>query len=145
MPPLSIDQARRLLEFAGDVRLGGMFILSLTLGLRIGEASGLSWPDVDLDARTIKIRQQVQSLDNVLSIEPLKTANSRRTLSLPTIAVDALKARRKAQLEDRLRAGADWKRDADRLVFTTERGTMVRPGAVRNCSQRRSRRQTCAE
>jgi integrase len=130
--PLSADQARKLLEFAGDDRLGGMFVLSLTLGLRIGEVSGLSWNDVDLDGHVLKVRQQVQSLGmGMLSLAPLKTASSRRTLSLPTLAVDALKARRKAQLEERMRAGADWKGSADNLVFTTEQGRIVHPSTVR--------------
>lgn len=130
--PLTADQARRLLEFAGDHRLGGMVVLSLALGLRIGEVSGLAWDDVDLTARTLKVRQQVQALGiGILTLSPLKTANSRRTLSLPTLAIEALKARRKAQLEERLRAGANWTGDADRLVFTTEKGAMLNPDRVR--------------
>lgn len=131
--PLSPDEARTLLEFAGDHRLGGMFVLSLTTGLRIGEVSGVSWADVDLTRGILRVRQQVQALGKgIIALVPLKTASSRRTLSLPALAVEALKARRKAQLEERMRAGADWKGSADDLVFTTAEGKMLHPGTVRD-------------
>ena len=134
--PLTVEQARTLLDVAGDHRLGGMFVLSLTLGLRIGEVSGVSWKDIDLEGRVVKVRQQAQYLGKgSLSLTPLKTASSRRTLTLPVLAVDALKARRKAQLEERLRAGAAWQGDADRLVFTTELGGILHPGTVRDVLQ----------
>lgn len=108
-----------------------MFVLSLSLGLRIGEVCGLAWRDVDLDARTLKVRQQVQALGmGVLDLAPSKTASSRRTLALPMVAIESLKARRKAQLEERMRAGADWKGNADDLVFTTVQGKM-HPTTVR--------------
>lgn len=130
--PLTVDQARALLAVAGDHRLGGMFVLSLSLGLRIGEVSGVAWTDVDLERRVVKVRQQVQYLGKgALRLTPLKTATSQRTLTLPALAVETLKARRKAQLEERLRAGADWRGDVDRLIFTTEHGGLLHPGTVR--------------
>jgi len=130
--PLSSDQARKLLEFAGDHRLGGMFVLSLTTGLRIGEVSGVSWADVDLTRGVLRVRQQVQALGKgIIPFAPRKTASSRRTLSLPAIAGDALNARRKAQLEERMRAGADWQGSADDLVFPTEQGRMLQHSTVR--------------
>jgi integrase len=55
-------QTGRLAFTPGDHRLGGMFVLSLSLGLRIGEISGLAWKDIDLDARVLKVRQQVRAL-----------------------------------------------------------------------------------
>jgi integrase len=53
-------------------------------------------------------------------VEP-KTAKSRRTVDLPDSVVRALKQHRKRQLEDRLRAGAQWVENG--LVFATSRGT----------------------
>jgi integrase len=130
--PLTADQGRQLLEAAGGHRLGAMVIVTLTMGLRIGEASGLSWAAVDLDTRTLRIEQQLQALgkDSGLTLAPLKTRNSRRTLALPALAVKALKGHRKAQLAERLRAGADWKNDHD-LVFTTAKGHPVHPSHLR--------------
>jgi integrase len=130
--PLTPDQARKLLDFAGDHRLGGMFVLSLTTGLRIGEVSGLNWADVDVTRGVLRVRQQVQALGKgIITLAPLKTASSRRTPSLPALAVEALKTRRKAQLEERLRAGSDWE-GADDLVFTNQQGRMVHLTTVRD-------------
>ena len=52
-------------------------------------------------------------------LEPLKTAKSRRTLVLPDICLQALRAHRTRQLEERMRAGADWHDTG--LVFTIAR------------------------
>jgi integrase len=126
VPPLSAEQAAMLLQAAKGHRLGGMIIASLAMGLRIGEASGLTWADVDIDARALRVRQQIQALKGELVLVPLKTANSRRTLVMPSIVIDALKTRRVGQLEERLRAGADWQNPHD-LVFTTANGRAVSP------------------
>jgi integrase len=128
--PLSTDQAATLLQAAKGHRLGGMIIASLAMGLRIGEVSGLTWGDVDIDARALRVRQQIQALKGELVLVPLKTANSRRTLVMPSIVIDALKARRVAQLEERLRAGAEWQNPQD-LVFTTTKGCAVTPDQAR--------------
>jgi integrase len=120
--PLSAEQGRALLTAVAGHRIGAMIITSLTMGLRIGEASGITWADVDLDARTLKVRQQVQAFkQGKPALEPLKTQNSRRTLTLPTLVVDALKAHRVRQLEERLQAGAEWN-NTHGLVFTTPKG-----------------------
>jgi integrase len=58
--PLSAEQGRKLLEAAARHRLGALVVTSLTMGLRIGEASGLVWSDAD--AKTLSMRQQVQAI-----------------------------------------------------------------------------------
>ena len=131
--PLTVEQATLLLDVISNHRLGPMVLVSLTMGLRIGEVSGMTWPDFDLTARTLKVRQQVQAVgDGHLSIVPLKTANSQRTLTLPTLVVEALRAHRVRQLEERLRAGQAWHQDAD-LVFTMPNG----PGGASEPRKRR--------
>jgi integrase len=65
-----------------------------------------------------------------LTLAPLKTANSRRTLMLPELVLKALKDHRVNQLKERLRAGADWTNPHD-LVFTTPTGRMLHPAHVR--------------
>lgn len=66
-----------------------------------------------------------------MTLAPLKTRNSKRNLTLPTLALNALKAHRKMQLAERLRAGADWDNAHD-LVFTTPDGLPVNPSHVRD-------------
>jgi integrase len=57
---LSADEAIRFLEAAEHDRLGALFIIALSLGLRKGEAIGLKPEDVDLDRRMIYVRRSLQ-------------------------------------------------------------------------------------
>ncbi len=52
---LDAAQAARVLEVASGDRLEALAALVLTLGLRRGEALGLRWTDVDLDAKTLTV------------------------------------------------------------------------------------------
>ncbi|MEZ5343562.1 MAG: site-specific integrase, partial [Acidimicrobiales bacterium] len=116
-------EAQSLLDAAADDRLQALYVVSLALGLRQGEALGLTWSDVDLDKGQLTIRKQLQRVDGVLQrVEP-KTRRSRRTIALPTFAVIALRQHRTRQLEERLQVGPAWP-DND-LVFTTSVGTPV--------------------
>jgi hypothetical protein len=55
-----------------------------------------------------------------------KTERSRRTLGLPAVAVQALRALRETQAEERLTAGDNWQDTG--LVFTTHRGAALDVG-----------------
>src|SRR5690606_36892067 len=48
--PLTREEARRVLAATGDRRNGARWSVALALGLRQGEALGLRWSYVDLDA-----------------------------------------------------------------------------------------------
>ena len=58
--PWTRDEAQRFLATATTHRLGALFTVALALGLRKGEALGLHWQDVDLEAKRITVRQQLQ-------------------------------------------------------------------------------------
>lgn len=135
---LAPKQARALLRVAQDDRLGNLLTLSLLLGLRPGEAAGLTWRQVKFDAATptVTVAASLRRLPSgeLVLAEP-KTATSRRRLMLPAAAVDALKRQRKAQKEDRLRAGGAWRNSAG-LVFTTEVGSPLDPSNVRRSMKR---------
>ncbi|MEK7859889.1 MAG: tyrosine-type recombinase/integrase, partial [Chloroflexota bacterium] len=49
IPTLSEEQARKLLEAAEADRLGALYVLALTTGMRRGEILALRWRDVDLE------------------------------------------------------------------------------------------------
>ncbi len=55
--PYSIDEIRLLLKSAMEGRNGARWAVALALGLRQGEALGLRWDDVDLDAGTLFVRR----------------------------------------------------------------------------------------
>lgn len=117
--PLDVSQASAFLNVADGHRLGALFSVAPGCGLRLGEATGLTWQDVDLETGEIYIRQQLQRVGKSLLLQPLKTARSRRTLVLPDVCVKALRAHRTRQREERLKAGARWVDTG--LVFTTYR------------------------
>lgn len=123
----SVAQARQFLESAaadGDPYLAG-FVLLLTLGLRRGEVLGLSWHDVDLEARTAHIGWQLQRIDGHLARRRTKTRSSEGTLPLPGICVTALRERLGLEREWRAEAGEAWQ-DHD-LVLTTRYGMPIDP------------------
>lgn len=56
------EQSRRFLEAARGERLDCLYVLSLTCGLRCGEALGLKWADVNLDAGTLRANRRLQRM-----------------------------------------------------------------------------------
>ena len=99
--PLDSEQARVLLEAAEGDRFEALFVVSLTVGLRMGEALGLRWSDIDLDAKTLRVNRQLQRIrdDGGLVFGEPKNA-SRRAVDLPQRAVEALRSHRKRQVEE---------------------------------------------
>jgi integrase len=55
--PYSVDEIRLLLKAALDGRNGARWAVALALGLRQGEALGLKWSDVDLEAGSLLVRR----------------------------------------------------------------------------------------
>ena len=128
---LSAAQARALVAHTGQDRLGPLFAVALHTGLRQGELLGLRWPDLDLDARTLAVRQAAQKVDRVRRergettarwefVEP-KSVNSRRTVKLPPAAVAALREQRERVRRMRREAGDAWEEWG--LVFPSAVGT----------------------
>jgi integrase len=60
--PLTLDEALRIIRLAATRRNGTRWNVALALGLRQGEALGLRWQYVDLDAGTLTVRWQLQRL-----------------------------------------------------------------------------------
>jgi integrase len=119
--PLDVEQANTFLNSVRGHRLEALFTVALALGLRQGEALGLRWEDVDLDRAVLHVRKQVQRIEGKLTLVEPKTAKSRRSVALPTFAVDALRAHKVRQLEERLLAGNRWQDWG--LVFPSATGT----------------------
>src|SRR5829696_1419414 len=119
--PLDTAQAYVFLDAARGDRFEALHVVSLTVGLRMGEALGLRWSDVDLDTKNLRVSRQLQRMregGGLVFSEP-KNA-SRRTLDLPQRAVEALRSHRKKQAEEKLRA-TDYGDSG--LIFATGRGT----------------------
>lgn len=120
--PLTPEQARALLGTIAESRDAALYSLALGLGLRQGELLGLQWGDVNFEAGTLTVRHTLQRYQHTYHLDPPKTAKSRRTIALPTTLLQLLRAHRTQQVEERLRAGPEWKGDEWDLIFATERG-----------------------
>lgn len=107
--PLTLTQARNLLEVARGKRLEVFIALALTTGMRRGELLALRWSDIDIESHTVYVHRTVDFFARYgyVETEP-KTKRSRRKLLLPAFVVEMLKSHRKEQLEQRLKVGASW-------------------------------------
>ena len=100
----------------------------LATGLRRGEALGLKWSDVDLDAGRLVVTRQLTRVGGALVTSDTKTARSRRAVDLSAPMVESLKAHKARQAAERLALGEAWADSG--FVFTSSIGTPVDP---RNC------------
>lgn len=121
---LTAEESKKLLRAAEDDRLGALYVMALTMGMRQGELLGLHWEDVDLQRKQVHVRFNLQrSKRKGLIYEETKSHRSRRPLMMPQIGVDSLKRHKARQAEERLKLGAAWL-DGD-LVFTNSVGGPV--------------------
>ncbi len=126
---LTADQLRTFLTACTRERLGAMFAIQSTVGLRPGEAAGLCWDAVDLESGIITIRTAVRNEGTTpVLVDRLKTRRAHRAVSLPAEVVRMLTEHRHNQKLERLAAD----RWADpRLVFATRAGTPLSASNVR--------------
>ena len=122
------EEAKRVLAAAREHRLFALWAVALAVGLRRGEALGLSWDDVDLAVGRLTVRHALHRVDRELKIEAVKTDASNATIPLPSPLVNVLKAHRKRQLAERFEAGKEWQDSG--LVFTTKLGGPIEPRNV---------------
>jgi integrase len=127
--PLTVEQSRELLRVLDGHRLEAFFTVALTCGLRMGEACGLRWKDVNLTTGRVNVVMQMQDEGGEWHHKRLKTRASRRSFVLPAFALAAMKRHRAAQVAERLRAGDEWEDWG--LVFTTRHGRPVYPSQQR--------------
>lgn len=126
--PPTLEQGKAILAAASGLRAGARWSVALALGLRQGEALGLMWDDVDLDAGSMSIRRALQRQQGKgLVFVPPKSKAALRTLGLAPPMVEQLRAHRSTQLGERLAAGSAWA--STDLVFSQENGRPIDPRA----------------
>jgi integrase len=129
MRTLTAEQADILFEGTKGESLHTLWIVLCTTGLRLGEALGLKWVDVDLNTRCLVVCRalQRQTGKGLVFVEP-KTAMSRRTVQLTDFACEALREHRVQQLEYRLTIGPAWRQND--MIFASHLGTPLDPSMV---------------
>lgn len=109
------EQLTKFLETVKGHRWYPIYVLLIYGGFREGEVLGIHFEDCDMVNRIINVRHTVTTLRTGLAITEPKTKSSRRAVTLPKIAYDALKEHLD-QLE--LNHG---------LIFTTPLGNPIYP------------------
>jgi integrase len=120
-------QLRTFLDHVADDRLRALWMLGAMTGMRRGELCGLRWSDVNFDAGQIAVqRSRVPVAGRVVESSP--KSGKARVVAVDPATVSALRAHRRAQLEERLAWGEAWTDTG--YLFTNEDGNPVRPDAV---------------
>jgi integrase len=119
------SELRRFLAHVADDPWFAFWRLAATTGMRRGELGGLTWRAVDLDGGRVTVEQQLSPTPGGMSLEPPKSARSRRTIALDAETVRVLRAHRDTQLLERALAG-DAYEDRD-LVFADALGGAIHP------------------
>jgi len=134
---LTDDEIRRFVDIAVTTYKSGspifpngnMFVLMLNTGLRIGEATAISWNDYNDKDKTLRINSSIiQNKDEngknfIEEQDSVKTRNSERILKLNTNAVNALPEKKK-----------------EGYIFCTKDGNPIHPRSARDMLDRMLKR-----
>ena len=102
-----------------------MWRLIALRGLRRGEAAGLRWADVDLDAAVAMIEQQRIASGHLVTTGPAKIAISWRLVALDRHTIRLLRERRRWQRAEQRAAGESWQDSG--YMFVTQGGSPCIP------------------
>ena len=97
--PLTESQCRALLKAVEGTKVYPLVLLLMYSGLRIGEALGLMWSDVDFEQGTVTVSRSLVFPDDNRAGElnsEMKTPAAHRTIPLPWPAVEVLKKEKAA-------------------------------------------------
>ncbi len=116
MQTLDAAQVRALLAIAKGSHYAALMTLAAYSGMRIGELLALTWDAVDFECGSVRV---AHNLTRSKQMGEPKTRKGKRTISLPLACMDALRAHRVEQIEERLKWGDQWQ--DNNLVFCTLR------------------------
>jgi integrase len=109
------EQLNTLLTAVRGQRFELIYILLVYGGFREGEVLGIHVEDCDLQNRAVNVQHQVVTVKGGMIISEPKTKTSRRVVTLPTMAYNALKVHLE-QLQQK-----------QGLIFTTSSGRPISP------------------
>jgi integrase len=131
-PAWDMDEAKRALEAAKGAEMDLFVHMCVYLGLRHGEALGLTYDAIDFDARTIDIKFTLKDERRITStgegvvrlrLQEPKTKSSIRKLALTDTLFESFERHKMMQSVRQMKAGPDWRESG--MVFTTSIGTGV--------------------
>lgn len=123
---LSEEQVQLLIEGTRTDYYHPLWCLIVTTGLRLGEATGLKWRDVDLKRGRLSVgRKLYREKGRGMQLAETKTSGSRREVRLAPWVSELLRCHRAGQAELKLHCGAGWNRGD--LVFVNSNGNGIDP------------------
>ncbi|WP_308120530.1 tyrosine-type recombinase/integrase [Streptomyces poriferorum] len=129
LKPWDLEETTAFLGAARKDSLYPAIVLAVALGRRRGEVLALRWSGIDLERRTLTVRNQIQRAQKELYADSTKNRRT-RAIPVPLMYVAPLRWQRLRQAAPRNDAGHAW-HDSD-YVFTTRTGRTIEP---RNLSQ----------
>ncbi|WP_208758808.1 tyrosine-type recombinase/integrase [Microbispora triticiradicis] len=121
-PILTVAQVFELADRMADRRFRALILLTTFASLRWGEVIALRRSDIDIEARTVRVREQLIELDGGdMVLAPPKSRAGKRTVSIPSAIVP--------MLVDHLDQFTGTVEDA--FVFLGKRGAFLRGGNFR--------------
>lgn len=101
-----------------------MVYLSIDIGLRRGELTGLTWDDVNFETSQISINKQRHYVVGYGTIKDKPKTNAGvRAVTASKMVINLLKQYRNQQLEQRLKLGTAWKNEP--YIFVLDDGTPI--------------------
>lgn len=124
-PPtfLTAEQVVSLIKALEGSPVRDIVRFMLATGVRLGEATGVRWQDIDLKAGLVRIAGQLQATEGKLKYIPTTKTNQDRILPLPKWLVEDLISLRSRQLIEE-------KSDPEGIVFLSLLGNRLHGKAV---------------
>jgi integrase len=136
LPAWSGQQLASFLAHVKDERLFALWRLLSMTGCRRGEALGLRWDDLDVEAATITFRRALVPLGAEVILSEPKTTRGRRTIALDPATLEALKAHAARQADEQS-ACDNWSETG--YIFTSEDGQPLDPHRTSKAFERHLR------
>lgn len=124
----TVDEWKTFLKSVDGDRLGVLWQLMGTTGLRRAEALGLRWSDVDLDGAVLRVRETRTSVGYQVTVGDPKSEAGKRPMPLLPATVAALRKWKAQQRRERLQWGAGWTDTGH--CFTREDGRPWHPDRI---------------
>jgi integrase len=136
--PPDKQTVQNLLEAARETPYGAAYWLLAYSGARRGEICAIRREHLDMEKGTLSITGAVARIDGRLTIQPPKSATSRRMIHLGEATVAVLRAHLAKQAEERLRLGSLYEDNG--LLFASPMGKLLDPDLlsknwIRLCKQ----------
>ena len=125
MEALTLEQTVQLLEAAAGTQYHLPILLAATTGLRRGELLALKWEDIDLHTGLVRVRRSLEVTREGITFKPPKTASSKRSVTLPSVAIEAVKRHKAKQAQERLLLGAAYENHG--MIMARPDGTVMNP------------------